>query len=222
MSNRGPDPEDARTFADAALPALRRAVADLSWLRARGYAETAALKLVGDHLQLTKRQRQAVSRCACTDAQREERARRRVTALDGPVAVDGFNTLITLERALGGGAVLRGRDGAHRDLAGIHGTWRRSRHTETALSLMRRVLGDGDVTVFLDAPISNSGRLAGLVRELGYAAVLVPSADPELIGARATVVTHDAGILDRCGPWYDAIAAALPHIPDAWVLSLVD
>ena len=30
--HRGPHPEDARLFADAMLPRLRAAVADLSWL----------------------------------------------------------------------------------------------------------------------------------------------------------------------------------------------
>src|SRR5688500_10446127 len=47
-SHRGPHPEDAGLFAPAVHPTLRSAVADLSWLLTRGYADPSALKLVGD------------------------------------------------------------------------------------------------------------------------------------------------------------------------------
>ena len=63
--HRGPHPRDAELFAEAALPRLREAVAHYSWLLGRGYAEVAALALVGDHFQLTVRQRQAVQRASC-------------------------------------------------------------------------------------------------------------------------------------------------------------
>lgn len=146
-------------------------------------------------------QRQAVARSACSDTQRDVRRARQRPRAEGAVAVDGFNTLFTLERAVAGGAVLRGRDGAHRDVAGVHGTWRRSVHTGRALDLLVAVLEGAHATVFVDAPVSNSGRLPGLLRDRGLRATLVPSADPVLIEA-------------------DAVAAALPHVPDAWVVDL--
>src|SRR5437763_1300671 len=59
-SHRGPDPRDGLAFDPSAWPALRAAVADLSWLLERGYAPTSALKLVGDRWSLTERQRAAV------------------------------------------------------------------------------------------------------------------------------------------------------------------
>ena len=60
------------------LPALRQAVADLSWLLERGYAEKSSLKLVGDRYDLLARQRTAVGRCACSDADVARRSGRRV------------------------------------------------------------------------------------------------------------------------------------------------
>ena len=63
---RGPHPRDERDLGQAAVPALREAVADLGWLLGRGYAAVAALKLVGDRLQLSRRQRQAVLRSSAS------------------------------------------------------------------------------------------------------------------------------------------------------------
>src|SRR5689334_16889981 len=67
MSHRGLAPGDESLFGDQARPALRQATSDLCWLLSRGYAEVAALKLVGDRYDLTARQRSAVGRAVCTD-----------------------------------------------------------------------------------------------------------------------------------------------------------
>ena len=71
--HRGPDPRDGIAFGPLALPALRGAVGDLSWLLSRGYAPVSSLKLVGDRWSLTERQRKAVGRSACSDDARERR-----------------------------------------------------------------------------------------------------------------------------------------------------
>src|SRR5262245_9389316 len=130
--HRGPHPEDAALFAAEHEPALCEAVRDLSWLLTRGYADAAAQKIVGDHFQLAQRQRVAVRRCACSDAARAQRARTRVacTALAGlELAVDGFNVITSLEAALAGGVLLRARDGCVRDMASMHGSWKRVHET---------------------------------------------------------------------------------------------
>src|ERR1044072_286665 len=98
--HRGPHPADRELFGEGELPKLRRAVADLCWLLSRGYKMTSSLKLVGDRYGLRERQRLAVSRCACSD---EDRQRRKdhcipVDAIqDQPVSVDGFNFIITVD-----------------------------------------------------------------------------------------------------------------------------
>src|SRR3972149_10997240 len=113
-SHRGPHPEDERLFSSQAIPVIRRAVADFSWLLTQGYAEKGALKLVGDRFSLTERQRVAVMRSTCSDQQRVSRQARciPITQLPGrSVALDGYNLLITVEAALRGGILLQGRDG---------------------------------------------------------------------------------------------------------------
>ena len=129
-THRGPHPEDAELFAPEMWPRLQAAVGDYSWLLSRGYAQPSALKVVGDRYGLDQRQRMAVARCACPQ---EALARRRATqvppsAVAGqPLAIDGFNLLTTIEVALGSGVVLCAQDGCYRDIAGVHGTWRKSK-----------------------------------------------------------------------------------------------
>lgn len=227
-TGRGADPRDVRAFRPDALPLLREAVHDLSWLLGRGYAETAALKLVGDRFQLDRRQRMAVRRCAASDAAVADRLRRR-RAPDraGRLLVDAFNVLITLERAVDGGAVLVGREGACRDLAGVHGTWRRVAPTRLALQHLGEALPDVSLHWLIDRPVSNSGRLGALLthvaaqRGWSWTVERVDQADRRLIDAEACVATSDAGILDRCGCWVSLAGEVIGRrLPDAWLVDL--
>ena len=94
-THRGPDPRDAEAFGPSALPALRGAVADLSWLLERGYAIVSAVKLVGDRWSLTERQRLAVRRAACSDTARARRLSRRVAAAEVSTAACCSSTAST-------------------------------------------------------------------------------------------------------------------------------
>lgn len=234
-SHRGPHPADAELFAPAVLPRLRGAVSDLSWLLTRGYATPGALQLVGNRYALEARQRQAVTRSACPDA---ALARRR-SAEVGPeevagrtLLIDGYNVLTTIETALGGGVVLLGRDGACRDIAGVHGTWRRVEETVPALRLVGGFLAarlrPARCVWYLDAPVSNSGRLRGIIEstasEAGWdwSVEVVPDVDARLAAPTdATIATADAEILDGCGRWY-ALTRELvrAEIPDAHLVHL--
>ena len=84
-AHRGPDPRDGDLFGPSYWPALREAVADLSWLLGRGYAPVSALKLVGDRWSLTERQRQAVRRAAFSDDARQRRTERFAVSV-GPIS----------------------------------------------------------------------------------------------------------------------------------------
>ena len=102
-TKRGPHPKDRDCFAPPAVPTLRTATADLSWLLSHGYSARAATKLVGDRYDLRDRQRKALQRCAASDEDCAQRRSRQVgaEALEGEiVAVDGYNVLLTLEAAL--------------------------------------------------------------------------------------------------------------------------
>lgn len=229
MPGRGPRPNDRELFAGERVPTLTRAVADLSWLLSRGYADPSALKLVGDRYALTARQRMAVSRAACGDAARHARRARRVDDVSGEIVlVDGFNALIVLESALSGGLVLVGRDGAHRDLASVHGAWRRVARTEDAISAMATALVPArEIQIFLDSPVSNSGRLARAMRELAatnawpWRVELVPDPDRALAASGDVVATGDARVLDAGVRWFDLPAAAIAAFSEpAWVIDL--
>jgi hypothetical protein len=230
-TRRGPHPKDHELFADPALIALRAAVEELSWLRARDYAEPSALKLVGDRHQLASRQREAVRRSACTDRQRASRARREVAVADASrIGVDGFNLIITIESALAGGIVLIGRDGAYRDLASVHGSYRRVTDTERAIALVGRVAADAGVVElvwYLDRPVSNSGRLRALIEATlapyPFGVVVELCADPDRLLATEhdVVASSDAHVMDGAPAW-TALARRVidDHIPDAWRVDL--
>ena len=170
-AHRGPDPRDGEAFGPSAWPALRGAVADLSWLLGRGYAPVSALKLVGDRWSLTERQRQAVRRAACSDDARERRTARLVApdSIRGKtLVIDGFNVLTTIEAALGGAVVLVCRDTTCRDIAGIHGSYRKVAETLPALERLITVLDELGIRRcrwLFDRPVSNSGRIRGVVLE---------------------------------------------------------
>jgi hypothetical protein len=170
--HRGPHPDDRRLFGPAQLPGLRQAVAELSWLLTRGYAPDSALKIVGDRHTLAVRQRRAVQRSSCPDDSLQTRLAKRITTqkVAGQVlGIDGYNLLITLECALSGAIVLLGRDGCFRDLAGIHGTYRKVEETRPAVELIvDQVAGltPQRVDWLIDRPVSNSGRLKALIADV--------------------------------------------------------
>jgi hypothetical protein len=57
-----------------------------------------------------------------------------------PIELDGFNVLTTVEAALADGVLLLGRDGCLRDMASMHGSFRRVEETRPALECVGRVL----------------------------------------------------------------------------------
>lgn len=222
-------------FGEAQLSSLRAAVGDLAWLFARGYAQTSALKLVGDRYELRARQRTAVLRCTCTDAEAKTRGRRRLalSALAGrELAIDGFNVLIAVEVALAAGVLIRGRDRSLRDLASVHGSYRRTEHTLAAARAVGEAIasaGAGSVLWLLDRPVSNSGRLAGMLSELseregwGWEVELDYDPDRRLAGLEAVVATGDAWILDQAEAHVDLASAVIcARYPDAWIVDLAD
>lgn len=227
--HRGPGPQDAAWFGAEARPSLRAAVADLSWLLSQGYAVASALKLVGDRYSLVERQRTAVMRSACSDAALASRTSRQIgveSLRNRPLQIDGFNLILTLESALGGGVVLGGRDGCYRDLASVHGTYRKVEETRPALDLASRsftMWGIGPCTWLLDAPVSNSGRLAAMIRATHpeWSAEVVADPDSMLIHAEQIVATSDAGILDRCGHWVGLAKALIgADVPESFLVDL--
>jgi hypothetical protein len=230
---RGPGPEDRRLFGPEGLARLRAAAFDHSWLLSRDYAPESALKLVGDRYQLAARQRSAVSKSACADGALAGRVRRRLTASElagRALLVDAFNVCIGVEVALSGGPLFAGRDGACRDLAGVHGAYGRVDESSAALDLLTDALSrcrPGAVTWFLDRPVSNSGALAGLLRErferlgLPWGVELVDDADRQVVAPGGVALSADGAVLDAAEHWCDIAGWVVrERVPDAWVVDL--
>ncbi len=258
--HRGPHPEDAELFSPANLSRLREATTDLCWLASRGYADLSSLKLVGDRYHLTARQRLAVARCACSEAQRERRLAHQVplnkpqqpspdasggSALPAPAAgetfptallvgqsvwIDGYNVLTTVEAALAGGLILHARDGTFRDMASMHGTFRKVAETEPALEIIGQTLAQlapSQCVWYLDRPVSNSGRLKQWIEQAAqkygwpWRVELVANPDPILWSSPAIVASADSVILDHCQAWLNLARMVVQQfIPGAWVVQL--
>ena len=231
--HRGANPEDAAAFAADRWLGLRQAVADLSWLLSNGYAEKSSLKLVGDRYRLTERQRMGVMRCACSDQALARRKEHEVApdAVAGQyLLLDGYNVLTTVEAALAGGIIIQGRDGCYRDLASMHGSFRKVAETAPAIELVGRQLADLDVprcVWYLDRPVSNSGRLKTVIAELAerngwnWQIELVNSPDMALIDGDEIAASADSVILDRCGRWFNLARRILnSYLPDTHIIVL--
>lgn len=233
--HRGPHPADADLFGPSARPLLKQAVVHLSWLLTRGYAEPSALKLVGDRFSLTERQRIAVLRSSCSDQALEHRHRTQVSVEQSAgetLYLDGFNVLTTIEAALAGGVILLGRDGCMRDMASMHGSYRKVEETRPALKRIGDVLNDlraGHCRWYLDSPVSNSGRLSTVIRKMAeehnwsWDARLVKNPDAVLIRSSELVASADSAVLDRCRRWFNLAAEVVRRkVPDAIVVRLED
>jgi hypothetical protein len=219
--HRGAHPDDARLFAPDAVARLRVAAEEVVWLLNRGYAMHPAVTAVGNHHQLEARQRIALSRALCSDAARDQRRRRALPpdAISGRrLCVDAFNLIITHEVALSGGVVLVGADDAHRDLAGLRGTYRPVAETAPAVAAIAataRALRPREVAFLLDAAVSNSGRLRALLLAEAEAfgcpttAELVRDPDPLLRATEDVAVSSDAAVLDGAARWANLGAWAI-------------
>jgi hypothetical protein len=232
-THRGPHPEDGRLFAPEQWPLLGEAIDDLCWLLGRGYPPESARKLVGDRYNLFARQRTAVERCACAAATGGDRRRRELRAqqLAGRALwLDGYNVLITIEAALAGSVILVGRDGCYRDLASMHGSYRKVSETGPALELLGATILSLRVSHcrwLLDRPVSNSGRLKKVIEDLSAAhgwpwqVELVANPDAELIACREIVASADSVILDRCQAWFNLAAETVRQfLPQAYTPNL--
>jgi hypothetical protein len=213
-------------FAPEAVAVMRKATDDLCWLLTRGYASHSALELVGNRFNLRDRQRLAVGRCAAADDAIARRREHRVAPEQwrgGELWLDGYNVLMVLEAALGGGVVLLGRDGCCRDVLGIHGSYHRVQETAPALQLLGGLTRESGVTAcrwFLDRPVSNSGRLRAFILDCAartnwkWQVELEMNPDRVLAESKQVVATADSAILDRCERWanltWEVISRGIP------------
>jgi len=228
-TRRGYSPHDNREFSGPALDTLKAAAVELRFLLDRGYALKSASVLIGNHHQLSERQRMALVRAICSQEDAAVRDAKRVEPAElagRTVHIDAFNAVITLEVALSGSPVLACCDGAVRDLAGLRGTYRLIDKTDPAIRVIVRELAGLAVeqaVFWLDRPVSNSGRLKSRILEIAAEegiiaqAEMVDSADAALWG-RENVASSDSVVIDRCQSWVNLTGMLVQRVPDAWVV----
>ena len=231
--HRGADPKDERLFGAGRLATLRQATNDLCWLLDHGYGIGCATELVGDRHHLARRQRIAIARCACSKAAKERRQDHCVglTQLRGQeLWLDGFNVLMAVETALGGGVILIGRDDCCRDVAGVYSHYHKVEETLPALHAIGQMAAQWAVSKchwLLDSPVDNSGRLKGIIQEVAaetgwpWEVELVLNPDRVLSFTGQVVSSSDHAILDRCQSWFNLARQVIAdQAPAAHVVEL--
>jgi hypothetical protein len=189
---------------------FKLAIEDFRYLKNRNYPDKAALKLVSDHHRLTGTERNCLFRAVFSAADSRKR-RAKLTPAEGVagklLGVDWYNVLITVESYLKGFPVFISDDGLVRDSSGVHGSYKAGKVTERAIAEILGVIAalqPAGIELFLDSPISHSGKMAEKLREslsdaasLPHRVSVFPSADYPLKAFNGIVATSDSSIIDR-------------------------
>ncbi len=214
QAKRGFLPSDETDFGADALPVLRKAAAEVCYLLDRGYPVAGTILFVGNHYQFTERQRLALARTLSPRAGIQSRRSREVTDIAGEtIYIDGFNVTIGLEIAFSDSMLFRCMDGTVRDLAGLHGTYRPIPQTDQAIRAILAALESlhaANAVIYLDKPVSNSGRLRQRILEAAAdftipVEVLIENPVDALLKTKPLVASADAIILDQCGKWFNLV-----------------
>lgn len=211
---RGFVPTDSRDFGKQSLEQLRKAGEEIYFLLNRDYPIKNVITFVGNHYQLSDRQRTALSRIISPENSIRSRKDRELSEKDvsgKTLYIDGFNIIITLETAFSDSTLFRCMDGTIRDLAGLRGSYRLIDKTDIALVALADALTELEIkkaVFYLDAPVSNSGRLRQKIldtmsgKPFETESYTENAVDP-ILENKSHVITADAIILDRCESWYN-------------------
>ncbi len=227
--HRGLSPDDHIFFNSLKLKQLQKAVCDLSWLLSRKYPLKSSVNLVGNHYQLTKRERLALA-YAATDGKPHKTSLSPNLMKEKSICIDGFNLLITLESALDGGIILYAMDGCYRDISNVHASYKLGFQTEKAIELTADAIKElkiKDAIWIFDKPVSNSGRVANIVNSIAKKIAIPMSAktldqvDTRLKNCNKIVVTCDSVILSSNVEWFNLAEWIIKHhIPNAKIINL--
>lgn len=217
---------DIRDFSSKSIETLKLASSDVSAIIDRGYPIKSVSTFVGNHYQLSERQRIAIVRAVSPTVDVKTRLDKLKTHCeDETVYIDGLNVIITLETMLSETTLIKCMDNTLRDLCGLRGTYKLIDKTDTAIRLIGEELANlkvSKVMFYLDSPVSNTGRLSQRIYELlqGFPfeveVELVPNADV-ILESKSNVITSDAIILNKCYSWinlvYSIVCKKYPNTP---------
>ncbi|MBQ4522482.1 MAG: DUF434 domain-containing protein [Lachnospiraceae bacterium] len=223
---RGYSPNDTSDFGNKSIEKLLKAGQDLQYLLNHGYNIKGASTFVGNHYMLSERQRLGLVRAVSSEESLKMRKNKEMERIPhgSIVNIDGFNTIITLEVALSDSLLLKCMDGTIRDLAALRGTYRLIDKTDTAIMLIGKILEKNEVSkvvFYLDAPVSNSGRLKQRIIELlnqfnfEIQVEVIHNVDT-VLEKLDNVITSDAIILDKCISWINLNAKIIEEMNEAY------
>lgn len=214
QAKRGFMPTDERDFGEKSLPKLRKAAEEVYYLLCRGYPVTNTTRFVGNHYQLSERQRLALARTISPADSIDSRKKREVSDISGEtIYIDGFNVIIGLEIAFSDSMLFKCMDGTIRDLAGLHGTYRLIPQTDFAIQALLHTLDELQIqkaVIYLDKPVSNSGRLKQRIYEFAENIsfeldVQIENPVDALLKTKPLIASSDAIILDKCSNWFNLV-----------------
>jgi len=229
---RGFVPTDIKDFSHKSIEILKRASSDVVAIIDRGYPIKNVSTFVGNHYQLSERQRIAITRAVSPTTDVKKRLDKLIigTSENSTVYIDGLNVIITLETMLSQTTLIRCMDETIRDLAGLRGTYRLIDKTDTSIKLIGDELSALKVSkamFYLDSPVSNTGRLSQHIYEIlenypfDVEVELVPNADV-ILEKKHHVITSDAIILNQCESWINLVSEILyKHYPDTPIINFV-
>ena len=214
QAKRGFVPNDIREFNEESIEKLRKAAGEVLFLLNHGYPVTGSTRFVGDHYMFSERQRLALARVVSPKDKIISRKERKTDNINGEtIYIDGFNVIIGLEIAFSDSMLFRCMDGTIRDLAGLRGTYRLIPETDKAVKALIDTLDNlkvGKAVIYLDKPVSNSGRLKQKIYEYAEKInfeieVLIEDAVDYELKQKPLVASGDAIILDECGKWFNLV-----------------
>ncbi len=153
-----------------------QAACDGVYLLDRGYSKDSTIKFIANHHVLLKEERNLLFRGICASNTAKKTRKKIITSFDNKclsklnsIGIDGFNLLITFETMLKGESVILCYDGLIRDICAIHGRYKQSQWTRTAIEkiivILEENLNEKTINVYLDQLVSRSGEIAAHFRQ---------------------------------------------------------
>jgi len=198
------------------MSSFKIATQDYRYLLNKDYPQKALLKLIGDRYRLSKLERNCLFRGIVKNRKSESRQRKIISGKkvkNKSLGIDWYNILITVESYFKGYPIFISDDNIVRDSSAIHGSYRISKVTDRVISEILNVLhllNPANIEVFLDSPISHSGKMAELLRQnmekcfsFPFNIEVVPSADYPLKNYKGIVSSSDSIILEQAEKVFD-------------------
>lgn len=187
---------------------LISAIKDYRWLLDRHYPQRSAIHIVGDRYKLTGTERSILYHGvsdACSAGKRSDKVTEELSA--NRIAIDCYNVLFTLTNYLLGKPVYISDDNFLRDAGEGRGRINNKEIFDRALNLLENFLSnnkDREYYLLLDAPISNSGKLAIILADylsssrIKGVAEAINSPDYVLQNISGAVIcSSDSAIMDK-------------------------